>query len=76
MFNFKKILGTGNSYEKRRRSCGCLPFAGITLFRFNGFFLSFLQHPEDGTKLRRIFNTNNCNFKYRLSLYDINNLTP
>jgi hypothetical protein len=28
-----------------------LPFAGITLFRFNGFYLSFLQHPEDGTKI-------------------------
>jgi hypothetical protein len=48
-------MGTGNSYEKRRRNCGDLPFAGIILFRFNGFYLSFLQHPEDGTKLRRFF---------------------
>jgi hypothetical protein len=46
-------MNTGNrnnSYEK----CACcvdLPFAGITLFRFNGFFLSFLQHPEDGAKI-------------------------
>jgi hypothetical protein len=50
-----KILGTGNSYEKRRRNCGDLPFAGITLFRFNGFFLSFLQHPEDGAKIGCFF---------------------
>jgi hypothetical protein len=28
-----------------------LPFAGITLFRFYGFYLSFLKHPEDSTKL-------------------------
>jgi hypothetical protein len=48
-------MGTGNSYEKRRRNRGDLPFAGIILFRFNGFYLSFLQHPEDGTKLRRFF---------------------
>jgi hypothetical protein len=51
---FQKI-DTGNrnnSYEK----CACcvdLPFAGITLFRFNGFFLSFLQHPEDAAKIGR-----------------------
>jgi hypothetical protein len=31
-----------------------LPFAGITLFRFNGFYLSFLKHPEDGAKLMPI----------------------
>jgi hypothetical protein len=48
-------MGTGNSYEKRRRNCGDLPFAGIILFRFNGFYLSFLQHPEDGAKIACFF---------------------
>jgi hypothetical protein len=48
-------MGTGNSYEKRRRNCGDLPFAGIILFRFNGFYLSFLQHPEDGAKIGGFF---------------------
>jgi hypothetical protein len=63
-------MGTGNGYEKRRRNCGDLPFAGITLFRFNGFYLSFLKHPEDGAKLRGFFYMNNCNFILSLSFYD------
>lgn len=67
-------MGTGNCYEKPRRNCDDLPFAGITLFRFNGFYLSFLQHPEDGAKLRRFFKMNNCNFILRVSFYDKINL--
>jgi len=46
-----------------------LPFAGITLFRFNGFYLSFLQHPEDGAKINTNFGISTCNFIHQLSLY-------
>jgi hypothetical protein len=46
----KLILGTGNSYEKRRRNCDDLPFAGITLFRFNGFFSAFYSTPRTAQK--------------------------
>jgi hypothetical protein len=54
--NFSSIItGTGYSYEKRRRNCDDLPFAGITLFRFNGFYLSFLKHPEDSVKIGCFF---------------------
>jgi hypothetical protein len=45
---FQKI-DTGNrnnSYEKWRRNCDDLPFAGITLFRFNGFFSAFYSTPR------------------------------
>jgi hypothetical protein len=62
-------MGTGIiSYEKSRMLL-YLPFAGITLFRFNGFYLSFLKHPEDGAKLAVFFHMDNCNFISPFTLY-------
>jgi hypothetical protein len=64
-------MNTGNREKAMRSAQGVLylPFAGITLFRFNGFYLSFLQHPEDKAKLIWIFQLTNCNFIYRFSFY-------
>jgi hypothetical protein len=61
-------MGTGNK-AMRSAKWSDLPFAGITLFRFNGFYLSLLQHPEDRTKLMCIIHLSNCNFKQLLSFY-------
>jgi hypothetical protein len=56
------MLEQGKRAMRRAQMVPYLPFAGITLFRFNGFYLSFLQHPEDGAKINRFSGMYNCNF--------------